>query len=133
MYIRRTYLIDHYNPSVRIIEIVSHITCVVCVNFIHKGRHLQFKVVAGQNIFFVKFFMATFIYSQSLCQKYAEKKSPKNTFPIVFFWCLAWGSNIDFMSNQPTHYLLDSGKDINKFISKIVSVFFGRKFPLFMC
>ena len=28
---------------------------------------------------------------------------------FVFFWCLAWGSNADFSSNKPTHYLLDHG------------------------
>ena len=28
-----TYIIGHYNPSVRIIDLVSHITYVVCVNF----------------------------------------------------------------------------------------------------
>ena len=28
-----TYIIDHYNPSVRIINLVSHTTYVVCVIF----------------------------------------------------------------------------------------------------
>ena len=28
-----TYIIGHYNPSVRIIDVVSHTTYVVCVNF----------------------------------------------------------------------------------------------------
>ena len=28
-----TYIIGHYNPSVRIIDLVSHTTYVVCVNF----------------------------------------------------------------------------------------------------
>ena len=36
-----TYIIGHYNSSVRIIELVSHTTYVVCVNFIHKWRDLQ--------------------------------------------------------------------------------------------
>ena len=35
-------LIGHYNPSVRIIDIVSHTTYVVRVNSIHKWRNLQF-------------------------------------------------------------------------------------------
>ena len=39
-----TYIIDHYNPSVIIIDLASHTTYVVCVNFIHKWRNLQFKV-----------------------------------------------------------------------------------------
>ena len=37
-----TYIIGHYNLSVRIIDLVSHTTYVVCVNFIHKRRDLQF-------------------------------------------------------------------------------------------
>ena len=31
-----TYIIGHFNPSVRIIDLVSHATYVVCVNFIHE-------------------------------------------------------------------------------------------------
>ena len=31
-----TTYVDHYNPSVRIIDLVSHTTYVVCINFIHK-------------------------------------------------------------------------------------------------
>ena len=46
-----TYLIGHYNPSVRIIDIVSHTPYVVCVNFIHKWRDLQFKVDFERQIF----------------------------------------------------------------------------------
>ena len=33
-----TYIIGHYNSSVRIIDLVSPNTYVVCVNFIHKWR-----------------------------------------------------------------------------------------------
>ena len=54
------YIIGYYNPSVRIINLVSHTTYLVFVNFIHKWRDLQFKVD-----------------SQSFCQKSAERKSPK--------------------------------------------------------
>ena len=38
-YIHNTYIIGHYNPSVRIIDLLSHNTYVVCVNFIHKWRN----------------------------------------------------------------------------------------------
>ena len=31
-----TYIIGHYNPSVRIINLVSHTIYVVCVNFIRE-------------------------------------------------------------------------------------------------
>ena len=37
-----TYIIDHYNPSVRIIDLVSHTTFVVSVNFTHMWQDLQF-------------------------------------------------------------------------------------------
>ena len=56
--------------------------------------------------FFEKLFMAVLIFSQSFCQKSAEKKSPQKCF---LFWCLVWGSNPGFTSNKPTHYLLDYG------------------------
>ena len=48
-----TYIIGQYNPSVRIIDLVSHTTYVVCVNFIHKrrDRDLQFKVDSERQIF----------------------------------------------------------------------------------
>ena len=50
-----TYIIGHYNPSVRIIDLVSHTTYVVCVNFIHKWRDLQFKVDSERQIFWETF------------------------------------------------------------------------------
>ena len=42
--ILHTYIIVHYNPSVRIIDPVFHTTYVKCVIYIHKWRDLQFKV-----------------------------------------------------------------------------------------
>ena len=39
-----TYIIGHYNSSVRIIDLVSHTTYDLGVNFIHKWRDLHFKV-----------------------------------------------------------------------------------------
>ena len=74
-----TYIIGHYNPSVRIMDLVSYTTYVVCVNFIHKWRDLQFKVDSERQFFLEKLFMA-FNYSQSFCQKSAERKSPKKYF-----------------------------------------------------
>ena len=49
--IRYTYIIGHNNPSVRIIDLVSHTTYIVCVNFIHKWWDLQFKVDFERQIF----------------------------------------------------------------------------------
>ena len=58
MYIH-TYMIGHYNPSVRIIDLVSHTTYVFRVNFIHKWRDLQFKVDSERQVF-EKLFMTVF-------------------------------------------------------------------------
>ena len=75
-------IIGHYNPSVRIIDLVSHITYVVCVNFIHKWRDLLFKADSERQIFWIfwETFHGNFIYSQSFYQKSAERKSPKKYY-----------------------------------------------------
>ena len=101
-----TYIIGHYNLSVRIIDLASHATYVVCFNFfIHKWRDLQFKVDSEREIF-----MAIFIYSQSFCQKSAEEKIAEEIlFASCFDWCLVWSSNPSFSSNKPAHYLLEHG------------------------
>ena len=59
-----TYIIDHYNPSVSIIDLFYHATYVVCVNFIHKWLDLQLKVDSKRQIF-RETFHGHFIYSQS--------------------------------------------------------------------
>ena len=46
-----TYIIGNYNLSVRIIDLVPHTIYVGCVNFIHKWRDLQFKVVSERQSF----------------------------------------------------------------------------------
>ena len=76
LYYATTYIIGHYHPSVRIIDLVSHTTYVVCVNFILKWRDLQFKVDSERLICW-QTFHGNFIYSQSFCQKSPERKSPK--------------------------------------------------------
>ena len=50
--------------------------CCVCVNYIYKWRDLQFKVDFERQIFW-ETFNGNFIYSQSFCQKSAERKLPK--------------------------------------------------------
>ena len=47
----KIYIIGHYNPSVRISDLASHHTYVVCNNFVHEWRHLQFKVDSERQIF----------------------------------------------------------------------------------
>ena len=51
-----TYIISYYNLSARIIDLVSYITYVMCVNFIHKWREdLQFKRDFKRQIFWETF------------------------------------------------------------------------------
>ena len=61
-----TYIIGHYNPSVRIIDLVSHTTYGVCVNFIHKLRDLQFKVDSERQMFLRNFSWQFYLLSEFL-------------------------------------------------------------------
>ena len=88
-----TYIIGHYNHSVRIIDLASHTIYVVCVNFTHKRRDEQFKVVSEWQIWDT--FHGNLIFSQSFCQKSAERKSPKKKYSFwILIWCLAWDSTL---------------------------------------
>ena len=112
----------------------SHYLCCVWVNFIYKWRDLQFTVNSERQIF-CETFHGNFIYSQSFCQKPAERKPPKKYFSWQFyllseflpkicwenvaeeifsFLCPTWGLNPGFKSNNPTYYLLDYGDFIGK-------------------
>ena len=79
------YVINHYNLSVSIIDLVSHTTYVVCVNFVHRWRELQFKVGSEPQIFWESF-NCNFIYSQRFCQKSDDRKSPKKYFLYFDVW-----------------------------------------------
>ena len=57
MYDTHTYIIGLYNSSVRIMDLVSDTTNVVCVNFIRDWWDLQFNVDFERQIF-DKLFMA---------------------------------------------------------------------------
>ena len=103
-----TYIIGHYNPSVQIIDLVSHTTYIVCVNFIHKWRDLQFKVDSERQIFWETFHGNFYLLSEFFARNLLRGNPRRYTFRISF-WCLAWDSNPDFSSNKPTHYLLDHG------------------------
>ena len=61
-----TDIIGHYNPTVRFIELVSHTTYVVCDNFTHKWRDLQFKVDSERRIFWETFHGNFYFHSELL-------------------------------------------------------------------
>ena len=69
-----TYIIgQNYWPS------FSHNLCCVLVLYI-SDVDLQFEVDSERQIFFWETFHGNLIYSQSFCQKSAERKSPKKSF-----------------------------------------------------
>ena len=67
-----TYIIGHYNPSVTIIDLVSHTTYVVCVNFTYKRRDLQFKVDSERQIFWETFHGNFYLLSEFLSEMAEE-------------------------------------------------------------
>ena len=95
-----TYIIGHYNPSVRfIIDLVSRTTYVVCVLILFiSGETYSLKSTPND--------MAILFYSQSLFQKSAKRKSLKNFFFHISFWWPTWNTNMSFTSNKPTHWFL---------------------------
>ena len=101
-----TYIIGHYNPSVRIIDLVSYTTYVVCVKLIHKWRNLQFKVDRERQIFWETFHQFLFTLRRVFARNLLKRNRRRNTFRIAFC-CLGWNSNPAFSPNKPTHYLLD--------------------------
>ena len=95
-------VIGHYKPAVRIIDLVSHTTYVVCVNFLYISGGTYSLKSTPYDRFFEKLFMAIFIWLSEFLPKICRR----NIFRISF-WCLVWDSNLGFSSSKPTHYLLD--------------------------
>ena len=91
-----TYIYVHYNPSVRIIDVVSHITYVVCINLKSTPNHR-----------FVEKLIKAILFTLSVFARNLLKGNRWKTAFCILFWCLVWGSNSNLMSNKPTHYLLD--------------------------
>ena len=74
----------HYNPSVRIIDLVSHNTYVVCVNFIHKWRDLQFKVDFENTDFLRKLFMAILFTLRVFARNLLKGNRRRNIYFLYF-------------------------------------------------
>ena len=95
-----TYIIGHYNTSVRIMDLVSNTTYIVCVNFIYNGRDLQFKVKSELQIFWETFHSNLFTF-RIFARNLLRGNRRRNIFCILF-WCL--GLNPGF--EQPYYYLI---------------------------
>ena len=94
----KKYIIGHYNPSVWISDLASHHTHIVCINFIHEWRHLQFKVDSERQIFE---FLPEILWKEVAEEIFSH---------ISLSWrCLTWGLNRSLTSYKVTHNPLDHG------------------------
>ena len=80
MRIINTYIIGYYNTSVRITDLVSYITYVVCANFIHKWRDLQIKVYSERQIFWETFHCSFYLLLEFLPEICWEEIAEKILF-----------------------------------------------------
>ena len=87
----------------------------MCVNFLLLSGRTYSLTSTPNDRFLRNFFMAGFFYSQSLCHKSAERKSPKKYFSYFIFddWPGIWTQAL--ASNKPTHYILDHGNFIRQY------------------
>ena len=77
-------IIDHYDPSVRIIDLVSHTTYVAGVNFIYEWRHLQFKVDFERQTLLVNFSWQSYLRSAFLTKICWEEIAEEIPFVFCF-------------------------------------------------
>ena len=87
-----TYIIGHYNPSARIIDLVSHTTYVVCVNFIHKWRDLQVLKSTPNDRFFEKLFTAVFILALEFLAEICREEIAEER---LYVFCLMSGLGLE--------------------------------------
>ena len=79
------YIIGHYNPSVRIINLVSHTTYVVCVIFLYiSGGTYSLKSIPNDR-FFEKLFMAILFTHRVFARNLLRGNRRKNTFSYFCF------------------------------------------------
>ena len=78
-----TYIIRHYNPSASIIDLVSHTTYAVYINFMHKWTDLQFKVDSERQIFF--FFEKLFVEKLFTLKFFARNPRRGKIFFCILF------------------------------------------------
>ena len=100
-----TYIIGHYNPSVRIIDLVSYTTYVVCVNFIRKWWGLQFKVDFERQIFLETFHGNFYLLSKFLPEICWEKIAEEILFVFRFdVWLGTRTLGFRLISQHTTYY-----------------------------
>ena len=101
------FIIGHYN-------LVLRITYVVCFNFIHKWRDLQFKV-DSERLIFEKLFLAILFTFRIFARNLLRGSRQRNILTFSF-WCLTWVIYDDLNS-----LVLDS---------TVISCFFSLSFKM---
>ena len=82
--INNTYVIGRYNPSVRIIDLVSHTTYVVCVNFLYiSGGAYSLKSTPNDR-FFEKLFLAILFWHSEFLPEICSEEIAEE---ILFVFC----------------------------------------------
>ena len=123
-----TYMIGHYTPFVRIIDLVSHTTYVVCVNII------QFKVDSKRQIFWETFhgnFISRSEFLPEICWEdiaeeilFACKNLPPRFYKkcVTILWGGGWISLLKHFSNF-TLILLMSKQQYFQIVFHLFSIF----------
>ena len=101
------YIIDPSNPPVRVIDLFSHTTYIVCVNFIHKWRDLQFKINSDWQIFWETFSSQFYLLSVFLPEICWEDIAEQ----ILFVFCFdvlpgARTLDLSLISQYTTYYTM---------------------------
>ena len=98
----------YYNPSVRIIDVVSHTTHVVYVNFKHEWRGI-YSLMSTLNNRFLRSFSWQFVFTLRVFTEICWEEVAKEIFSYFRYdiWLGVWTSGLT--SNKPLHYLLGYG------------------------
>ena len=78
------YIIGHYNSSVKIIDLVSHTTYVVHVDFIHKWQTTDSLKSTPNDRVFEKLFIAILFTLRLFARNLLRGNRRRNTFRISF-------------------------------------------------
>ena len=95
------YIIGHYNPSVWITDLVSHISLMLCVLILYVSGGTYSLKSTPNDRFFEKLFMPMLFTLRVFARNLLRGNRRRNTFRISF-WCLAWDTNPGFSSNNNT-------------------------------
>ena len=103
--VKVTCIIGYYNTSVRITDLVSHTTHVVCINFRRKWLNLQFNVDSAQQIIW-ETFHGSFNYSQIFARNLLRGNRRRNIFLLYLILMSGLGLEtrlLRLISQHTTH------------------------------